>query len=82
MSNNVVIEFYGRTVTAPTVEDAKFIIESEYPDAVFAEQWDSGGPGRERLLIWENEEDAGEPGQGDDGSKAIAEIIRTTDRDR
>lgn len=72
----------GRPLDKVEVEDsgeAGDIIRREYPDAVFADDWEIRGYRGEtpiyRLLVWENEEIAGEPGCGDDGSHAIAEIV-------
>ena len=70
----------GEKIEVESMTEAEEIIEAAYPDAVYAEQWDSrgwkGDVELERLLVWENEEIAGEPGTGDDGSHAIAEIVR------
>jgi hypothetical protein len=55
-------------------EAAKEMLTKEYPDIVFGE-WEYNTKEHQRMLAWENEEIAGEPGTGDDGSHAIAEII-------
>jgi len=71
----------GRQIEVDNEDEAREILEKEYPDAVFCDQWElhhhAPDDGHEvmRLLVWENEEIAGEPGTGDDGSHAIAEII-------
>ena len=50
-------------------------------NAVVAEQWDADGMGddgeeMERLLIWDNEEEA----ENDPGAKAVAELFAPADR--
>ena len=69
----------GNETEVENEEEAREIIEKQYPDAVYGDCWEPRGwKGEielERLLIWENEEIAGEPGTGDDGSHAVAEII-------
>lgn len=70
----------GRTVEVENEDEAREILEREYPDVVFCDQWElhhcaSDDHEVMRLLVWENEEIAGEPGSGDDGSHAIAEIV-------
>lgn len=73
----------GRKIEVDSEDKARKIIEEDYPDAVYGDDWELGGWDGEtpiyRLLVWENEEIAGEPGCGDDGSHAIAEIIRGAD---
>lgn len=64
----------GRKREVVTVEQAMEILAEEYPDAVYG-NWEYNEPERQRMLVWENEEIAGEPGTGDDGSHAVAEII-------
>lgn len=64
----------GRKVECESEEEAREIIENEYPEAVFCE-WQWNDPARQRMLVWENEEIAGVPGNGDDGSHAVAEIL-------
>lgn len=56
-------------------DQARDILEAKYPDAVFGD-WEYNEPERQRMLVWENGEIAGEPGTGDDGSHAIAAIIK------
>lgn len=64
----------GRTEDVDSEEEAIEILEKQYPEAVFCD-WEYNDPSKQRMLAWENEEIAGEPGTGDDGSHAIAEII-------
>lgn len=64
----------GRKQEVENVEQAMEILVEEYPDAEYG-VWEYNEPTRQRMLVWENEEIAGEPGTGDDGSHAIAEII-------
>lgn len=60
-----------------TIEEARAILEDQYPGCVFAEQWDADGTndeGRpmERLLVWASEQDA----DNDPGVRAVAQIER------
>lgn len=64
----------GKTEEVESEEQAIEILEKQYPEAVFG-GWEYNEPSRQRMLVWENEEIAGEPGNGDDGSHAVAEII-------
>ena len=64
----------GKTEDVESEEEAIEILEKQYPDAVFGD-WEYNEKAHQRMLVWENEEIAGEPGTGDDGSHAIAEII-------
>jgi hypothetical protein len=64
----------GKTEEVESAEDAVEILGNQYPEAVFGE-WEYNEPSKQRMLVWENEEIAGEPGSGDDGSHAVAEII-------
>ena len=73
MKTYYVITAWGKEVV-DSEEDAKEILLKEYPDAVFCE-WQYNTRDHQRMLVWENEEIAGVPGDGDDGSHAIAEII-------
>jgi len=66
------IEYQNGKVEDVENEDAaKDIIEAEYPDAVYGDDWEQINEYRRRLLVWENEDAAEE----DDGSHAIAEIV-------
>jgi hypothetical protein len=60
--------------------DARCKLEEEFPEAVFGE-WQYNVKTHQRMLVWENEEIAGEPGVGDDGSHAVAEIIMDEEED-
>jgi hypothetical protein len=73
----MIIEYANGTMTRVDDEaDARRILDQEYPDAVYGE-WEEDRYGeRFRRLVWEDEDDAGEPGTGDDGSNAVAEIVR------
>lgn len=72
----ITIEYQdGRTEKCESEEQAIEILEKQYPEAVFS-SWEYNEPSKQRKLVWENEEDAGEPGSGDDGSHAVAEILR------
>ena len=51
-----------------TLEDALASLREEYPDMVTCDNDPA------RLLVWENEEDAGPEGDGDDGARAVASI--------
>lgn len=64
----------GRKQEVENVEQAMEILVEGFPDAVYG-NWEYNEPERQRMLVWANEEIAGEPGTGDDGSHAIAEII-------
>ena len=64
----------GNEAEVENVNAAKEIIEAEYPVAVYGPR-ENGAYGTERILVWENEEIAGEPGIGDDGSHAVAAIV-------
>jgi hypothetical protein len=72
----MIIEFQnGEHRDVENEDQARDILEKLYPDAVFGD-WEYNEPERQRMLVWENEEIAGEPGTGDDGSHAIAAIIK------
>lgn len=75
----------GSKVDLPTIQDAMQEVIALYPDGVAV---DAGGrevdettpderydvrSGR-AALIWANPDEAGEPGTGDDGANAVAEI--------
>ena len=64
----------GNEEECESEEQAIETLEKEYPDAVFGD-WEYNERTHQRMLVWENEEIAGEPGTGDDGSHAVAEII-------
>lgn len=68
----------GRRDRVDSEEVARAIIAVDYPDAVIHDQWEplNYDGTRERLLVWEHEENAGPLGSGDDGARSIAEIIR------
>ncbi|DBA35097.1 TPA_asm: hypothetical protein vir515_00012 [Caudoviricetes sp. vir515] len=71
----MIIEYAnGRSVKVEDEEDARRLIGEEYPDAVYGD-WEEIAGERQRILVWQDEEDAGEPGTGDDGSNAVAEIV-------
>lgn len=72
------VEFQdGRKVEVEDEDQARREIESQYPDAVYNDDWDQTQSG-ERLLVWEDQASMDGPsGHGDDGSNAIAEIIRS-----
>lgn len=65
----------GLSIEVESEDMAREILETEYPDAIFGD-WEYNEPENQRMLVWENEEIAGEPGIGDDGSHAIAVIRR------
>lgn len=65
----------GSIKTCDDVFDAEIEIENSYPDAVYGDWIRMDGDHPYRKLVWENEDIAGEPGTGDDGSHAIAEIV-------
>ncbi|MDD4985745.1 MAG: hypothetical protein PHQ43_08155 [Dehalococcoidales bacterium] len=72
----MIIEYAnGETEWVNDEEDARRILDQEYPNAVYGEREEDIYGERFRILVWQNEEDAGEPGTGDDGSNAIAEIV-------
>jgi len=71
----------GRTVAVETENEARVILEAEYPEAVYGYGWEpcsrsSGGRDTDRLLVWADEETAGPLGTGDDGAYAVASIVR------
>jgi hypothetical protein len=73
----MIIEYAnGETHRVEDEDDARRVLAAKYPDAVYGEWEEQQGGERFRLLVWADEEDAGEPGTGDDGSDAIAEIVR------
>lgn len=64
----------NQTRYADTMRDAIRILKSQYgQDVVVNDDWDELGVGRERKLVWANEEDA----DNDAGQNAVAEIIRS-----
>ena len=73
MKKYYVITAWGRE-DVDSEEQAIEMLTKEYPDIVFSD-WQYNTRTHQRMLAWENEEIAGEPGTGDDGSHAIAEII-------
>ena len=52
--------------------DAIRLCGERYGDDLAIGAWDSSTPDSERRLVWQNDDDA----SNDDGSKAVAEIIR------
>lgn len=65
----------GRMVEVETEEEAMEILSAEYPEMVTCENgWepDNADGTRERLLVWENEEES----ENDGGQNAVAEIVR------
>ena len=71
----ITIEYQnGKNEECESEEQAVEVLEKQYPEAVFGE-WEYNEPTRQRMLVWENAEEAGEPGSGDDGSHAVAEIL-------
>lgn len=72
----ITIEYQdGRKEECDSEEEAVEILEKEFPDAFFG-SWEYNEPSKQRMLVWENEEIAGESGSGDDGSHAVAEILK------
>lgn len=65
----------GRNHEVKNEDAAMTILGSEFPDEVYGD-WEQDTPDRRRMLVWENEEIAGELGTGDDGSHAIAAILK------
>jgi len=66
----------GRRVKVADEREARQKIRDEYPDAVYHDEWEPSSPGRERLLVWACEDDAGPLGLGDGGQNAVCEIVR------
>jgi len=66
----------GRLVDVENEAEARSILDAEYPDAVYHDEWEPESPGTERLLVWENDDDAGPLGFGDGGQNAVASIVR------
>ena len=62
----------SRSVECDSEDEARTILDSQYPDAVYCDQWDADGPGHERLLVWASEEDSID----DAGQRSVAEIVR------
>jgi len=65
----------GKVVEVDNEDEAIKILDQEFPDAVYGD-WEYNERAHQRMLVWENEEIAGEPGTGDDGSHAVAEIVK------
>lgn len=53
-------------------DEAREILDAEYPDAYFLDEYQPVNSRHEKMLVWENEEQS----QNDDGSNAVAEIRR------
>jgi hypothetical protein len=74
----IVIEYAdGRVSEYIDEQQARDQVEREYPDAVFADQWDAAGHNdegepMERLLVWSCEADAVD----DAGAKAVCQLTR------
>lgn len=66
----------GRSVGIDGEDEARAILDTEYPHVVYGD-WELINEGRDRLLVWSCDEMAGSKGCGDDGSHAVAEIVRT-----
>ena len=71
----------GRRTVVGGEEEARAALDAEYPDAVYGDAWEphnrpASGRDTDRLLVWASEDDAGEPGTGDDGSHAVASMVR------
>jgi hypothetical protein len=66
ISREMAIEYSdGRVIWVSDVEEAKTIINEEYPEAVYGDEQ------RGKILVWEDEEHA----ENDPGQKAVAVIL-------
>ena len=65
----------GRRVDVADETEARAILDAEFPAAVYGE-WQPINDTRDRLLVWADDDTAGTEGEGDDGSRAWAEIVR------
>ena len=70
----------GRTITVETEDEARAILDAEYPGAVYGDEWEpldrsTCRRATDRLLVWATEEDAGQAGTGDGGQHAAASIV-------
>ena len=80
--NSIVISWQDGSVSeCLSMTEAEALINDRYPDAVYNDCWETDGTNdegdpMERMLVWPDEETAGIPGMGDDGSHAVASICR------
>lgn len=65
----------GRTVEVANEDEAREILDAQYPEAEYAD-WQQSGYAPERMLVWEDSDAA----DNDDGANAVAEIVKPSDQ--